>query len=140
MYQKITLVGRLGGDPEMRYLADGKPVTNFSLATNRKWSDRQSGDQREETIWWRVSVFGNQAEACNQYLSKGRQVLVEGRMRPDPNSGGPRIWTRQDGTPAASYEMTASVVQFLGGRQEGGAEGYSAAPDAAEVDADGIPF
>ncbi len=140
MYQKITLVGNLGGDPEMRYLADGKPVTNFSLATSRKWSDQQSGEQREETIWWRVSVFGKQAESCNQYLSKGRQVLVDGRMRPDPSTGGPRIWTRQDGTPGASYEMTAFTVRFLGGRQEGGAEGYPSAPDAAEVDADGIPF
>ena len=140
MHQRITLVGNLGGDPEMRYLADGKPVTNFSLATNRKWKDLQSGEQREETIWWRVSVFGNQAETCNQYLSKGRQVLVEGRMRPDPSTGGPRIWTRQDGTSGASYEMTAFTVRFLGGRQEGSAEGYPSAPDSAEVDADGIPF
>lgn len=140
MHQRITLVGNLGGDPEMRYLADGKPVTNFSLATSRKWKDLQSGEQREETIWWRVSVFGNQAEACNQYLSKGRQALVEGRMRPDPSTGGPRIWTRQDGTSGASYEINAFTVRFLGGRQEGGAEGYPSAPDSAEVDADGIPF
>ena len=140
MYQRITLVGNLGSDPEMRYLPDGRPVTNFSLATNRRWSDRQSGEQREETVWWRVSVFGNQAEACNQYLSKGRQVLVEGRMRPDPNTGAPRIWTRQDGTPGASYEINANNVRFLGGRQEGAAMDYPSAPDAADVDADGIPF
>ena len=140
MYQKIILVGNLGGDPEMRYLPDGRAVTNFSLATNRKWSDRQSGEQREETIWWRVSVFDKQAETVNQYLSKGRQVLVEGRMRPDPNTGGPRIWTRQDGTSGASYEITAFNVRFMSGRQEGGAASYPSAPDAAEVDADGIPF
>jgi single-strand DNA-binding protein len=141
MYQQITLVGNLGGDPEMRYLQDGRPVTNFSLATNRKWSNRQSGEQQEETVWWRVSVFGNQAEACNQYLSKGRQVLVVGRVRPDPNTGGPRIWTRQDGTPAAGYDISANTVQFLGGRGDGGgAASYPSAPDAAEVDADGIPF
>jgi single-strand DNA-binding protein len=140
MHQRITLVGNLGNDPEMRYLPDGRPVTNFSLATSRRWTDRQSGEQREETVWWRVSVFGNQAEACNQYLSKGRQVLVEGRMRPDPNTGGPRIWTRQDGTPGASYEISANTVRFLGGRQDSGATDYPSAPDAAEVDADGIPF
>jgi single-strand DNA-binding protein len=140
MYQQITLVGNLGGDPEMRYLQDGRAVTNFSLATSRRWSDRQTGEQREETVWWRVSVFGPQAEACNQYLSKGRQVLVDGRMRPDPNTGGPRIWTRQDGTPGASYEITANTVRFLGGRGEGPAADFPSAPDAAEVDADGIPF
>ncbi|MBN1317714.1 MAG: single-stranded DNA-binding protein [Anaerolineales bacterium] len=140
MYQRIVLVGNLGGDPEMRYLPDGQAVTNFSIATNRKWNDRASGEQREETIWWRISVFGAQAETCNQYLSKGRQVLVEGRMRPDPNTGGPRIWQRQDGTYGASYEMTAFTVRFLGGRQEGGLGDYPSAPDAAEVDADGIPF
>jgi single-strand DNA-binding protein len=138
MYQRIVLVGNLGNDPEMRYMPDGRPVTSFSLATNRRWSDRQSGEQREETIWWRVSVFGPQAEACNQYLSKGRQALVEGRMRPDPSTGGPRIWTRQDGTPAASYEITANVVQFLGSRQAADVGGF---PDAADVgDADDIPF
>ncbi len=138
MYQRIVLVGNLGNDPEMRYLPDGRPVTGFSLATNRRWSDRQTGESREETVWWRVSVFGNQAEACNQYLSKGRQVLVEGRMRPDPTTGGPRIWTRQDGTPGASYEITAESVRFLGGRQEVDVAGF---PDAADVgDADDIPF
>jgi single-strand DNA-binding protein len=138
MYQRIVLVGNLGNDPEMRYLPDGRPVTGFSLATNRRWNDRQTGESREETVWWRVSVFGNQAEACNQYLQKGRQVLVEGRMRPDPSTGGPRIWTRQDGTPGASYELTADTVRFLGGRQEVDVAGF---PDAADVgDADDIPF
>ena len=140
MYQRITLVGNLGGDPEMRYLPDGRAVTNFSLATNRRWNDRQSGEQREETIWWRVSVFGPQAESCNQFLSKGRQVLVEGRMRPDPDTGAPRIWQRQDGTYGASYELSAFNVRFLGGRQEGGLSDLPSAPDSAEVDADGIPF
>jgi single-strand DNA-binding protein len=141
MYQRIVLVGNLGNDPEMRYMPDGRPVTNFSLATNRRWSDRQTGEQQEETVWWRVSVFGNQAEACNQYLSKGRQALVEGRMRPDPGTGGPRIWTRQDGTPGASYELTAFTVRFLGGRQEADVGGFPSAPDAGDVaDADDIPF
>lgn len=141
MYQKIILIGNLGGDPEMQYLPSGQAVTRFSLATNRRWKDRQSGDQRDETVWWRVSVFGPQAEACKQYLGKGRQALIEGRMRPDPNTGGPRIWNRQDGTPGASYEITADRVQFLGGRQDSGAgNDYASAPGSADVDADGIPF
>jgi len=140
MLQRITLVGNLGNDPEMRYLPDGKPVTSFSMATNRKWTNQQTGEPGEETVWWRVSIFGPQAEACNQYLSKGRQVLVEGRVRPDSSTGNPRIWTRQDGTPAASYDLTAFNVKFLGGRQEGQAVDHPSAPGAAEVDADGIPF
>ena len=140
MYQRITLVGNLGGDPEMLYLPDGKPVTNFSMATTRKWTNQQTGEPADETVWWRVSIFGPQAEACNQYLSKGRQVLVEGRMRPDPGTGGPRIWTRQDGTPAASFELTAQTVRFLGGRQDGQEVDHPSAPGAAEVDAEGIPF
>jgi len=140
MYQHIVLVGNLGRDPEMRYMPDGKPVTNFSIATSRGWSDRQTGEQKEETIWWRISVFGPQAEACNQYLSKGRQVLVEGRIRPDPNTGGPRIYTRQDGTVGANYELTAFNVKFLGGRPEGDAASYESEPDAAETPAEGMPF
>lgn len=139
MYQRIVLVGNLGRDPEMRYMPDGRPVTSFSLATNRRWNDRQSGEQREETIWWRVSVFGPQAEACNQYLSKGRQALVEGRMRPDPSTGGPRLWTGSDGVTRASYEITADSVQFIGGRAEGAAGSYDE-PDAGDVEADDIPF
>ncbi len=118
MFQRVILVGRLGADPEMRYLPSGDPVTNFRIATNERWTD-QNGQQQERTIWWRISVFGWQAEACNQYLSKGGQVLVEGRMDPDPQTGGPRIWTRQDGTPAASYEVRAINVRFLGSRAEG---------------------
>ena len=140
MYQHIVLVGNLGADPEMRYLPNGQPVTNFSLATSRKWTNQQTGEPGEETVWWRISVFGRQAEACNQYLNKGRQVLVEGRMRPDPDTGGPRIWTRQDGAPGASYELNAFSVKFLGRRDEAGAGFGEAAPDAGEVDADGIPF
>lgn len=140
MYQHIVLAGNLGRDPEMRYLPDGRPVTTLSLATNRSWSDRQTGERKEETTWWRVSVFGGQAETCNQYLSKGRQVLVEGRMRPDAETGGPRVWQRQDGSWGASFELSATNVRFLGGRQDTGAADFGAAPDAADLDADGIPF
>ena len=76
MYQKVIIVGNLGGDPELRYTPQGDPVTSFSVATNRRWTGRD-GQPGEETCWFRVSVWGKQAESCNQYLSKGRQVLVE---------------------------------------------------------------
>lgn len=122
MYHRVLIIGNLGGDPQMRYMPSGDPVTTFNVATNERWTD-QNGQQQERTIWWRVSVFGWQAEACNQYLAKGRQVLVEGTMQADPNTGGPRIWTRQDGTPAASFEIRARTVRFLGGRAEAAAPG-----------------
>ncbi|MFQ5401561.1 MAG: single-stranded DNA-binding protein, partial [Anaerolineae bacterium] len=93
-YQSITIVGNLGRDPEMRYLENGQAVTNLNVACNRKWTDKATGEAREEVTWFRVSVWGRQAEAANQYLQKGRQVLVEGRISPDPNTGSPRLFTR----------------------------------------------
>lgn len=142
MYQKIIVVGNLGSDPEMRYMPDGTAVTNFSLATNRRWTG-QDGQPQEETTWFRVSVWRRQAETVNQYLSKGSKVLVEGRLRPDPQSGGPRTFTRQDGTVGASFEVTADFVRFVGGRDDGGYsgdsdDGYAAAAPAQEED--DIPF
>jgi single-strand DNA-binding protein len=122
MYQKVILIGNLGADPEMRYLPSGDPVTSFRMATSEKWND-QSGQLQERTTWWRVSVFGRQAEPVNQYLAKGRQVLVEGTMQADPQTGGPKIFNRQDGTPGASYEIRAINVKFLGQRGEGGGPG-----------------
>jgi single-strand DNA-binding protein len=143
VYQKIIVAGNLGGDPEMRYMADGTAVTNFSLATNRSWTDRNSGQPVQETTWFRVSVWGRQAETANQYLSKGRQVIVEGRLRPDPATGGPRTFTRQDGTVGASYEITAETFRFIGGRDDVG--GFSSGDSQAEGDIpaqeeDEIPF
>lgn len=119
MYQKVVIVGNLGNDPEMRYTPSGQAVTNLNVATNRRWTSND-GQQQEETTWFRVSVWGKQAETCNQYLSKGRQVLIEGRLTPDKDTGGPRIWTDQNGNARASYEMMAYEVKFLGGRGEGG--------------------
>lgn len=144
MYQKIIVAGNLGGDPEMRYMADGTAVTNFSLATNRRWTDRNTGQPVDETTWFRVSVWGRQAESANQYLSKGRQVIVEGRLRPDPGTGGPRTFTRQDGTVGASYEITAETVRFIGSREDAG--GFSSGGDtssdggAPAQEEDEIPF
>ena len=140
MYQKVIVVGNLGNDPEMRYMPNGSPVTNFSVATSRRWTDQASGEPREETAWFRVSVWGKQAESANEYLSKGRRVLVEGRLRPDPQTGGPRIFTRQDGTAGSSYEITASTVQFMGGRDEGSYSGGDSLEGAPAKEEDEIPF
>lgn len=144
MYQKLVIVGNLGQDPEMRYMPDGQAVTNFSVACNRRWKDRTSGEKREEVTWYRVSVWGLQAEAAHQYLSQGRQVLVEGRLRPDPNTGGPRTWTRNDGSVGVSFEVVADRVQFLGSSSDGDnggngqANGVPAPDDTYEEDE--IPF
>ena len=142
MYQKIIIAGNLGKDPEMRYAPNGDAVTSFSVATSRKYTDK-GGQKVEETTWFRVSVWGKQAETCNQYLKKGRSVLVEGRLIADKATGGPKIWTRQDNTPGASFEITAESVRFLGGpREDGGgnAAGGTAMHDAAPVDEENIPF
>jgi len=141
MYHKVTIVGYLGRDPEMRYIPDGTPVTNFSVATSRKWN-RPDGTQEEETIWWRVTAWRRLAETCNQYLQKGRLVLIEGELKPDPGTGGPRIWTGNDGTARASFELTARVVKFLGGRDEIAPTGATGAPEEAPPaeEEEEIPF
>ena len=117
MFQTIIIAGNLGKDPEMRYTPSGQAVTSFSVATERKYTVG-NGEQVKETVWFRVSVWGNAAEACNKYLKRGAKVLVEGRLTPDKNTGGPRIWNKQDGMPAASFEITAMTVRFLSSRDE----------------------
>ncbi len=143
MYHKITLIGNLGRDPEMRYLQSGQAVTNFSMATTEKWTG-QDGQLQERTLWWRVSVFGKMAETCNTYLKKGSKAYVEGRVTGDPKTGGPRIYQRQDGSSGASFEVNASVVKFLSSRGEGGSA-PSGMPDSEhghglDEAADDIPF
>jgi single-strand DNA-binding protein len=140
MHQQIVIVGNLGRDPEMRYTPDGRPVTNFSVATNRKWNDA-NGELQKETVWFRVADFRT-AEPSSEYLSKGRQVMVTGRLRPDPATGGPRVFTRQDGTVGAAYEVIADRVVFLGSRAEDGADGEDGAdlPPDADPEAEDIPF
>jgi single-strand DNA-binding protein len=142
MYQKLTIVGNLGQDPDMRYMPDGQAVTSLSVASNRRWPDRTTGEMQEEVTWVRVSVWGKQAEAANQYLRKGRPVLVEGRLRPDPDTGGPRLWTRQDGTVGASFEMVADRVVFLGGGNGTNGNGHDNGHGAAEpaYEEDEVPF
>ncbi len=141
MFHEIIIVGNLGRDPEMRYTPTGQAVTNLSVATNRQYTT-SNGEQVKETIWFRVSVWGKQAEACNQYLRRGSKVLVTGRLNPDPNTGGPRIWTRQDGTAGASFEITAQTVRFLSSRAEDAAyqQNAPAAPSGGGGGEDEIPF
>lgn len=141
MFHTIIVVGNVGRDPEMRYTPSGQAVTSFSVASNRRYTS-SNGEQVNETIWFRISAWGKQAEICNQYLKKGSRVLVEGRLTPDKASGGPRIWQKQDGTSAASYEVTAQTVRFLTTRGE--SEGGGAPGDAGEMTVapaeDDIPF
>ena len=138
-YQKVIVVGNLGRDPEMRYTPDGTPVTSFSIATNRRWTN-QDGSQGEETTWFRVTAWRRLAETAAQYLSKGRQVLVEGRMNPDRETGGPRVYQRNDGTWGASYEITAFRIVFLQGRGEAPGGEEPGGPDENYVAEDEIPF
>jgi single-strand DNA-binding protein len=138
MFHTVIVVGNLGRDPEMRYTPSGQAVTNLSVATSRKYTD-SSGEQRDETIWFRVSVWGRQAETVNQYLRKGRQVLIEGRLVPDEN-GNPRIWNRQDGSPAASFELSAQTVRFLGGRDDAAYESSENGSSSTVESEDDIPF
>lgn len=118
MYHTLIIVGNVGKDPEMRYTPSGQAVTSFSVATNRQYTG-SNGEQVKETVWFRVTTWGKQAEVCNQYVKKGMKVLVEGRLTPDKATGGPRVWNRNDGSPAASFEVTASTVRFLSSRGEG---------------------
>lgn len=141
-YQKVIIVGNLGRDPEMRYTPDGTPVTSFSVATNRKWTN-QDGSQGEETVWFRVSAWRKSAEIAANYLTKGRRVMVEGRMTADKATGGPRIWTAQDGTSRASYEMVADRIVLLSNRggevaSGGGGDDMGGGPDGGLEDE--IPF
>ena len=105
-YHTTVIVGNLGNDPELRYLPSGTPVCNFSIAVSERWSDRQTGEKREKTTWYRVGVFGAQADACAKYLSKGKQALVVGTVEA-------RAYMNKAGEPAASLELNAREVRFL---------------------------
>jgi len=139
MYHTIIIVGNLGRDPEMRFTPSGQAVTNFSVATSRQYTGND-GQLVKETIWFRISTWGKQAETCNQYLHKGSKVLVEGRLVPDKETGGPKVFTRQDGTTGSSFEISASTVRFLSSRGED--DGAAVPGDAAPHtdDAGDIPF
>ena len=115
-WHQTVVVGNLGGDPELRYMQSGDAVCNFSVAATDSWRDRQSGERRERTTWYRVAVWGPQAESCNTYLSKGRRVLVTGNVSA-------RGYINNNGEAAASLDLRARDVRFLGGRDEGGDQG-----------------
>jgi len=116
-HDQMTFTGYLGRDPEMRYTPTQKKVTAFSVATNRHFKNSK-GEDMEETIWRRVEAWGNLAELCNKFLKAGSRVLIEGRLKPDPETGGPRIWERGDGSPGASFEVVAKSVLFLDRKTE----------------------
>lgn len=109
---KVIIVGRLGRDPEVRYTQDGTAVTNFSVATSDEWRDKQSGEKRERTEWHRIVAWRRLGEICGEYLSKGRQVYVEGKLQT-------RSW-EQDGVTKYTTEIVATDVQFLGGKDDAG--------------------
>jgi single-strand DNA-binding protein len=113
---KVILVGNLGQDPEIRYTADGRPIANFSIATSETWNDKSSGERREKTEWHRVVVFGKLAEICGEYLSKGRQVYIEGKLQT-------RKWQGKDGQDRYTTEVVVDMrgtMQMLGSREGGG--------------------
>jgi len=143
MYSKLIIVGNLGRDPEMRFSPSGTPVTNLNVASNRVYKNGD-GEKVTEVTWYRVSVWGKAAEAAAQYLSKGRAVLVEGRLVPDKTTGGPKLFDRQDGSKGASFEVFAESVKFLGGGNHTDAADGSAvetsAPSEMSGGEDQIPF
>lgn len=138
MVNKVILIGNLGADPELRYTGSGTPVADLRLATSRKWTDK-SGTQQEDTQWHRIVVWGKQGETCKEYLAKGRQVYVEGRLQT-------RQWEDRDGNKRWTTEVVAENVRFLGGRAGGGGGGYDGPPPPDDRDAptdlgdDDIPF
>ncbi|RZV33133.1 MAG: single-stranded DNA-binding protein [Chromatiales bacterium] len=111
---KVIVVGNLGGDPETRYMPSGSAVTNMTVATNESWKDKQTGEQKERTEWHKVAMFGRLAEIAAEYLRKGSQVYIEGKLRT-------RKWQGQDGQDRYTTEIIADEMQMLGGR--GGAGG-----------------
>ena len=123
---KVILVGNLGKDPEIRYMPSGQAVANVTIATSEQWKDKQTGDKKENTEWHRVVFFGRLAEIVGEYLKKGSQVYVEGRLQT-------RKWQGQDGQDRYTTEIVANDMQMLGAR--GGSAGFtpSEAP-AAEAE------
>ena len=146
---KVIIVGNLGQDPETRYMPSGSAVTNFTVATNESWKDKQTGEQKERTEWHRVSMFNRLAEVAAEYLRKGSQVYIEGKLRT-------RKWQGKDGSDRYTTEIIADEMQMLGGRgggggfgggdqgggdQGGGKKGGSAPPQPGPDDFDDdIPF
>jgi len=128
---KAILIGRLGADPEVRYTPSGVAVANFSIATSEEWKDKDTGEKKERTEWHRIVVWSKLGELCGEYLSKGRQVYIEGRIQT-------RSWDDRDGNKRYTTEIVATDVQFLGGR-DGGPEAR-AVSGASAPDFEGSPI
>lgn len=123
-YQYTVIIGNVGRDPEMRYTQNGVAVCDFSVAVSRSWTDKGTNEKKEETTWFKVSAWRNLAETCNQYVKKGMQIMVAGRVSASAFMG-------QDGQPRSSLELLALDVQFLGRRGESTGEGggYPSEPE-----------
>ena len=136
---KVILVGNLGADPDTRYMPSGGAVTNLSLATSESWKDKQTGEPKERTEWHKVAMFGRLAEISAEYLRKGSQVYIEGKLRT-------RKWQDKDGNDRWTTEVIADEMQMLGGRGGGGGapmggnEGYSQPSQPAQPSRGGDDF
>jgi single-strand DNA-binding protein len=135
---KVILIGNLGGDPELRATPGGTPVATFTLATNESWTDRE-GQRQERTEWHRIVAWGKLAEICGQYLRKGRQVYIEGRLTT-------RSWEDRQGNQRKTTEVVAQQMLMLGGRGPGQGEGEASreTPDfeaeTVKIEDDDLPF
>jgi single-strand DNA-binding protein len=132
---KITVTGNLKAAPRESILPSGTPASNFDIASDRTWTD-PNGVQQKHTTWYRIEVLNGQAGPCNQYLSKGRKVLIEGHLVTDPN-GNPKIWTDKNGEPRATFTIRAHSVEFMDRPADGANTQKRETPQEA---ADNIPF
>jgi single-strand DNA-binding protein len=129
---KVIIVGNLGGDPEVRYTPSGSAVANFNVATSESWKDKNTGEKKERTEWHRIVVWGKLGELCGEYLSKGRQVYVEGRLQT-------RSYDDKDGVKRYMTEIIATDVQFLGSKESGGSRSGGGAPPRESIGGQGPP-
>ena len=138
---KVMLIGRLGRDPEVRYTPDGTAIANFSIATSEEWKDKNTGEKQERTEWHKIVAFRRLGEICGEYLSKGRQVYVEGRLQT-------RDWQDKDGNKRYTTEIVASQMQMLGSKDtfdNSGGSGFRkndvpSGPEVSGSQDDDIPF
>lgn len=158
MFHRVTLIGRVGQDPQMRYTPEGTPVTSFSVATTTRigktfrdggerpcpegWKESYNGRHWELTTWWNVTAWRQLGETVNQYVNKGMLVFVEGEVRGDAMNGSqrPRVWTGNDGVARASFELTARDIKFMSGRDESGAGAPIGEPPPEGFEEDALPF
>ena len=129
---KVILVGNLGADPETRAMPSGSSVTNIRIATTESWKDKNTGDQQERTEWHSIAFFGRLAEIAGEYLNKGSQVYVEGKLRT-------RKWQDREGNDRWTTEVVANELQMLGGRAGAGAPAQGAAPTAPPQSSGDVP-